>query len=158
MTYKKNSLRDKDKNKNKNKPDHEDCLKKVEEYEQNWKRAVADYQNLKRRSEEDRLRIVKYANSELLSELLPVLDNFESLLKHNSDEGLKITVKHFTDILKNIGLVEIEVLGLDFDPTLCEAVEMVPGEKNKVVEVLQKGYRYQDKLLRPAKVNVGMGK
>jgi len=129
--------------------------KKCQEYELNWKRAVADYQNLKRRSEKERLDVIKYANLNFIKDLLPVVDNFVALLNHTDDQGLKITVNHFIEALRMQGLREIDVLGKDFDPNTCEAIEVVKGEPNKVIEVLQNGYTYNDRLVRPARVKVG---
>lgn len=129
--------------------------KKCQEYELNWKRAVADYQNLKRRSEKERLDVIKYANLNFIKDLLPVVDNFVALLNHTDDQGLKITVNHFIEALRMQGLQEIDVLGKDFDPNTCEAIEVVKGEPNKVIEVLQNGYTYNDRLVRPARVKVG---
>lgn len=128
---------------------------KCREYELNWKRAVADYQNLKRRSEQERLDVIKYANLNLIKDLLPVVDNFVALLKHTDDKGLKITVNHFIEVLKMQGLQKIDVLGKDFDPNICEAIEVVKGKPNKVIEVLQNGYTYNGRLVRPARVKVG---
>ena len=131
---------------------------KVSELENNWKRALADYQNLQKRVAEEREALVTYANLVLISELLPVLDNLELLEKHIDDTGLKLTIKTFKQILENEGVKEIECLGKDFDPALMEAIELVDGKEGKVAEVAQKGYVLKDKLIRPAKVKVGESK
>lgn len=131
---------------------------RCKELEANWKRAVADYQNLKRRTDQEKIDLVKYANFNLLQEIIPILDNFDGLEKHSDDEGLKITLNHFKGVLKRIGVEEIDVLGKPFDASTSDAVELVPGKKKVVVEVTLKGYRYYDKVLRPAQVKVGKGK
>lgn len=133
----------------------EELKEKCEELELNWKRAVADYQNLKRRNEQERVEVIKYANVNLIKDLLPVLDNLQALLIHSDDQGLKITVSHFLDTLKSQGLEQIDVQGKEFDPNTCEAIEVVDGEPNKVMEVLQNGYTYDGRLVRPARVKVG---
>lgn len=131
--------------------------KRCEELEHNLKRAMADYANLKRRVEGEKMQIIKFANKELIAELLPVIDNFENVVNHLNDSGLKITFNHFLDTLKRQGLEPVNVLNTKFDPNLCEAVELVKGEKDLVVEVMQKGYKYNNNLLRPARVKVGKG-
>lgn len=123
--------------------------------ENNWKRAVADYQNLKKRSEEERLAFVKYANKELLLDLLLACDNFEEATKHSNDTNFNVSISFFKDLLKRHGVEEINILNKDFDQALCEAIETVPGETNKVIEVLTKGYTLNGLLLRPARVKVG---
>lgn len=128
------------------------------EIEDNWKRAIADYQNLKRRTDQEKIDLVKYANLNLLQEIVPILDNFDGLEKHSDDAGLKITLNHFKDVLKRIGVEELEVLGKPFDASTSDAIELVPGEEKMVMEVTLKGYKYYDKVLRPAQVRVGKGK
>jgi len=128
---------------------------KLLEMEGNWKRALADYQNLQKRTAEERLTIASFANAALLTRLLPVLDNLEKVVLYVNDSGLKLTVKEFTRVLSEEGIEEFAVLGDDFDPAAMEALETVPGEEGKVVEVINKGYRFKGKILRPAGVKVG---
>ena len=128
------------------------------ELENNWKRALADYRNLEKRVTEEREMFFTFANSSLVLRILPILDNLESLAKHIDDEGLKMTIKDFKRILDEEGVKEIEAEGKDFDAELMEAIEKVEGAKDKVVEVLQKGYTMKEKILRPARVKVGSGK
>lgn len=128
------------------------------ELENNWKRALADYRNLQKRVEDERFEFLKYANETIIVELLGVLDNFEELLKHNqNDAGLKITINSFIETLKRFGLEEVLVLGNDFDVTTSECVEMVNGEKNKVILVDRKAYKLNNKIIRHARVKVGNG-
>jgi molecular chaperone GrpE len=135
--------------------DLDKLTKKCEELDANWKRAAADYQNLKRRSEQEKLEIIKFANFNLLQEFLPVLDNLQAVAEHSDDQGLKITVNHFSDLLKKVGVEELEVLDKPFNAETCEALETVAGKKDYVVEVVLKGYMFNGKLLRPARVKVG---
>jgi len=130
------------------------------EMEENWKRALADYKNLQKRVAEEKEEVVNFANFVLIAELLPVLDNLELVLKHNGDEGLKMIVSEFCEVLKNAGVEEINPMNAEFDPTNMDATEK-EGENDgdlsdwKVLEVLQKGYKIKDRLIRPARVKVG---
>jgi molecular chaperone GrpE len=127
------------------------------ELENNWKRALADYQNLQKRTAEERTSFLSFANSTVIRKLLPILDNLEMTQKHLEDAGVQMIIKEFVQALHEEGVVEVETEGKDFDPLVMEAVEMVEGPENKVVNVIQKGYFLKEKLLRPARVNVGKG-
>lgn len=132
--------------------------KRNKELEAGWKRAVADYQNLQKRVSSEKEQLVRLANEALLEEILPVLDNLETVLQHIKDTGLEITVNQFRDVLRRVGVEEIDLLKKDFDPHLAEAVDVVEGDENKVAEVVKKGYLYNYKVIRPAKVKVGKKK
>lgn len=127
----------------------------VEEFKNKYLRAIADYQNLEKRVGDERFELMKIANKSMLIKILPFLDNLEKAELFIKDPGLKISKDHFMQILKDAGLVEIEVLNKDYDPVTAEAVQLVEGkENNKVVEVLQKGYMFEDKIIRVAQVKV----
>jgi len=127
----------------------------VDEFKNKYLRAIADYQNLEKRVGEERFELMKMANKNLLIKILPFLDNLEKAELFVKDEGLKISKDHFVQILKDAGLEEIEMMGKDFDPITAEAVQLVPGkEEGKIVEVLQKGYKFEDKIIRVAQVKV----
>lgn len=129
--------------------------KELEDVKNQLKRALADYSNLQRRVEEDKKILVKFANARLLVKLLDILDILESVQKTLKDEGLHLSIKKFKEVLLSEGVQETNSQGKDFDPNLHEAVEVVSGDKNdKVVEVLTKGYSFEDKILRPARVKV----
>lgn len=127
-------------------------------------RNQAELQNFKRRMNEERIRERKFANAELVKSLLPVLDNFEIALKKERENGSEATVKGFEMIrrdfyqtLKDAGLEEIDAEGEEFDPKLHQAVMKEPRddvEDNTVVEELQKGYLFKDRLLRASMVKV----
>ena len=127
------------------------------ELENNWKRALADYRNLQKRTEEERGSFLEYANSNLIRQLLPVMDNLEIMQKHLKDQGIEMILKDFKITLEIEGVTEIEALNKDFDPLTMEAIEMVSGPKNKVVEVLSNGYLFKNKLIKPVRVKVGTG-
>lgn len=129
--------------------------KDLENIENQLKRAIADYQNLEKRSALERSEWIKTSNKDLLLRLLPGLDSLILALKHTQDEGVKVSIKHFLDILENEGVKKIETVGENFDPNLMEAVSTVIGEEGMVVEELRAGYKIFDNVLRPAQVIVG---
>jgi molecular chaperone GrpE len=149
---------DQAKNKKPVKPNSEEIDKlkqQVDEFKNKYLRALADYQNLEKRVGEERFELMKMANKNLLVRILPFLDNLEKAEIFVKDEGLKISKDQFLQILKEAGLEEIDLLGKEFDPNLAEAVDIVPGkEDNKVIEVLRKGYKFEDKIIRVAQVKV----
>ncbi len=132
--------------------------KDLEIIENQLKRALADYQNLEKRVSLEKSEWIKISNKDLLLKLLPGLDSLILALKHTQDEGVKVSIKHFVDILENEGVKKIETVGKNFDPNLMEAISTVEGEEGKVVEELRAGYTISDNVLRPAQVIVGRNK
>lgn len=128
---------------------------KLAEMEQNWKRALADYQNLVKRTQDQQAMMRNFACLGLIERLLPAMDHLELAATHLNDSGLTMVVEQFKQALIDEGVTKIEVMDQIFDPVLMECVEMVEGETNKVVEVVSQGYMIQKKVLRPAKVKVG---
>ena len=137
----------------------EDLKKKVEELENKYKRALADYQNLEKRVQDERGEWILKANRTLLLNLLPVLDTLMFADKHSQgkDQNISLSVKQFLEILEKEGVVRIETLGKDFDPNLMEGIATVKGEDGKVISESRAGYVLYDKVLRPAQVSVGKG-
>jgi molecular chaperone GrpE len=136
----------------------EQLEKRVAELENDWKRALADYQNLEKRTREEKSLLTQFANMVLLESLLPVLDNFLLLEKHSEDQGVKMSVNEFKEVLRNAGLKEIDVNeGEMFDPKIMDAVDTADGEKDKVLQIIRKGYFFKEKLIRPVSVKVGHG-
>ena len=131
---------------------------KPEDFENRLKRALADYANLEKRIEREKESFVKLANAQLLDKLLSVLDDFELCEEHLNDEGVSLVCERFKEVLESEEVEEIKASGQKFDPETMDAVEIVSGPKNKVVEVILKGYLLNDKVLRPAKVKVGQDK
>jgi len=143
----------------------EECQKLKEEYLAGWQRARADFLNYKKEELERVGELIKYADVGLILKFLPILDNFEiaeKKLPENSknDEKIKgiLQIKsQIKDFLKNQGVEEINCLGKKFDPNFHEVVEEVNKEgvePGTVIEEVQKGYKINDRLLRPAKVRV----
>lgn len=122
-----------------------------------FKRVLADYQNQEKRHEAQKSLLAKFANESLLDKILPVVDDLERAQGHLQDAGLGHVLKTFHQLLVSEGLSVIESDQADFDPATMDCAEVVAGEKDKVVKTASKGYRLFDKVLRPAKVEVGNG-
>lgn len=134
---------------------------RVDELENNWKRALADYKNLERRTAEEKLEFAEFANMVLIQRLLPIVDNLELLEKHVDDTGLKMIIKELKQVLTDNGVDQIESDGKPFDSQTMDCVETAECEADshdKVVETLTRGYKFKTKILRPAKVRVGKAK
>lgn len=118
------------------------------------KRVLADYQNVVRRSQEDRVRFAKMAASEFVETLLAPLDHLSLAAAQLNDKGLGMVVTEFWQVLQNQGLEEIEVLGKPFDVSVMEVVDK-QGKANKVTSVVSRGYRLNGEVIRHAKVVLG---
>lgn len=134
---------------------------------ENWEksvRALAELDNVRRRMEREVANAHKYGMEKLISALLPVVDSIEQALQladKNSDagmhEGLELTMKLFVDVLQKFDVSQIDPVGATFDPQEHEAMTMqeVPGAPaNSVIAVFQKGYKLNDRVIRPARVIV----
>ena len=133
----------------------EELKKEIETLTDSWKRALADYQNLQRRCEQEKVEYTQYASRVLVVKLLLVLDYLEKAQDHLKDEGLNLAVGELKKILTEEGLAEIEVQEKEFNPQEMEAVEVTEGgEEGKVAESVAKGYALKGKIIRPAKVKV----
>jgi molecular chaperone GrpE len=130
---------------------------KVKDLEDKWKRALADYANLEKRILAEREQFVKFSNASLVDKLLGVLDDLERAETHLKDKGLVLAIGQFRRVLETEGVEEIKVSGEKFDPEAMDCVEITKGPKNIVVEILTKGYKLGDRIIRPAKVKVGKG-
>ncbi|MBU7014331.1 MAG: nucleotide exchange factor GrpE [Theionarchaea archaeon] len=135
----------------------------VKEYLSTLQRLQAEFENYKKRVERERIEYTEQANTALLEKLLPVLDNFERALNaessdiHSLRKGLEMIFSQFRKILEGEGLSSIDALGEEFDPYYHEAVLVACGdyEDDTVIEVLEKGYMFKHRCLRPSKVKVG---
>jgi molecular chaperone GrpE len=133
----------------------EELKHQVEEFENNYRRALADYQNLQKRVQEEKGEWIRTANKELLLRILPVLDTLMLAQLHVQDKGLQVSIQQFLDVLKSEGITRIETVGKDFNPHLMECIATEEGEENKVLEEIRAGYMLYDRVLRPAQVKVG---
>ena len=135
------------------------------DYRDRYLRAVADFENFRKRSEREKADFVRYAVGGVLKDILPVLDNFDRALEHAEEgddfhKGVLMIYKQLFDVLQRHGLKPIVETGVHFDPNIHEAViseedDSVPN--HTVVALLQKGYFIHDRLLRPALVKVAVG-
>ncbi|TJX14738.1 nucleotide exchange factor GrpE [Tissierella creatinini] len=126
-------------------------------------RLQADFVNYKKRSEKDRENSIDYGFEAMACELLPIIDNFQRALETEVDKedgfynGILMIKDQLINMLNKNNVVEIEAVGSDFDPNFHHAVFMEESqeiESGKVIEVLQKGYKYKEKVIRPAMVKV----
>ena len=130
-----------------------------------WQRAQADFINYKRRTEQEKEEINQLAKATLILNLLPALDDLERafaalpprLAKASWVDGIRLIWRKLQTTLEAQGLSEIEAVGEPFDPHLHEAVRQDKGKEGVVVEEVQKGYKFRDKIIRPTKVVVGNG-
>jgi len=136
-----------------------------DEYLNDLKRVAADFENYRKRVARDQEGLVARAHERLVKELLPVLDDLERSLEaaaqHEEaklEEGVRLVHRELVEALAREGLVEVETDG-QFDPHVHEALLSQPSEQEdgSVIEVLQKGYRLGDRVLRPARVVVSQG-
>jgi len=139
---------------------------KAEKHLANWQRCQADFVNYKQRAEQEKRETIDFANSALISNLLPVMDDMErafasipaELDDSSWTEGIKLIYNKLKGTLEAQGLTEIAARGELFDPHLHEAVMQQEGEDGIVVEETQKGYKFREKVIRPSLVIVGKGK
>ena len=135
---------------------------KADEYFDSLKRNMAEFDNFKKRMLKEKNLMYGSVVCDVLSDLLPVLDNFNQALSNKCEDetfknGIEMIKSQFEDTLKKLGLEEIEAEGKTFNPELHEAVMHVEDEKygeKEIVEVLRRGYKYQDKVIRHTMVKV----
>lgn len=135
----------------------EDLKREIEELKNNWKRALADYQNLEKRVALEKQEFVAWATADLITKLLPALDSLKKAEEQLKDEGVKLAVKQLEEALKEEGLTKIEVLGKEFTPATMECLAAVTGKKEdegKVAEEIRTGYNFKGRVLRAAQVTV----
>ena len=141
----------------------EELQKQIDEKDDKYKRVQAEYSNYMRRTQQEKETIGLFANEKIIGELIPVLDSMERAIdactdkEDNMYKGIELVHKQLIDCLQKFGVEEIAALNEEFDPNLHLAVmqESVEGvEANKVVMVLQKGYKLKTKVIRPTMVKV----
>lgn len=130
---------------------------KAQEFENKFKRAIADYQNLEKRMRDERGMLVLSANKELLLRFLPILDTLILAQQHDQNPTLGIVVNQFLDTLKSEHVTKVKTVGEKFDPETMEVVTTLDGKEGIVIQEVRAGYLLHDRLLRPAQVIVGNG-
>lgn len=139
--------------------------KEAREHYDRFLRQVAELENFKKRMAREKGEAIRYANENIIKDLLPVLDNLERAVDHAKGggngkpllEGVEMVFKTFLDVLNKYGVTQISAKGESFDPERHEAIAQVESEEhepNTVVEEHHKGYYLLDRLLRPALVSV----
>lgn len=137
---------------------------KVLELEKEKQYNAAEIINIRQRYARERNALVKFAGMNLAFNMLPVVDNLEKALTiENNDsekfiEGVNMTLKRLKSSLENEGVVKIEAKGEKFDPSFMEAIATIPSpngeEEGMVIEIIEQGYMFHDRILRPVKVIV----
>lgn len=133
--------------------------------EEKVKLAQAELINYRKRKDEETEGLLKFANQGIITDLLPIIDNFERFLSHSEDSeeikkysvGIKMIYNNLKDVLKQYGVEEINRVGQSFNPNLEQAllVESDPSKEDDIVlEVLLKGYKLKDRVIRPASVKI----
>jgi molecular chaperone GrpE len=143
----------------------EEAKNKAESNLAGWQRAQADFVNFRRAAEQEKQEICKYASRDIIKNLLPVIDDFERVIDNIPEEdaskgwveGLKLVDKKFRDTLAKQGVTSFNCLGKEFDPQCMDALSCGKGAKDMVIMEIEKGYKMNDKVIRPAKVVVGDG-
>ncbi|MBN2086820.1 nucleotide exchange factor GrpE [Candidatus Peregrinibacteria bacterium] len=138
---------------------------KVEELTNSLARSMADMQNYKRRTEDDKGSFVKFANAELLKQILPIIDNFDRCTAHlpkeleNNDwaKGVKQIHDDLLKTLEKLGVHKIKTVGEILNPNLHEALMSGPGKKDEIIEEFEPGYTLNSAVIKAAKVKVGDG-
>lgn len=144
----------------------EACEKAKNEFIEISQRLKADFANYKKEQEKSAAAVRQYANLALLESFLPILDSLEKAMEHRPPDleqnqwarGIENIKTQINEMLKNIGVAEITALGEKFDPYLHEAIAQTESDKEDetVLETFQKGYKFHDKVLRPAKVKISI--
>ncbi len=137
----------------------------AQRYLENWRRAEADFENYKKRVDQERAESARFAGMSLIINLLPVLDDLDRALMAIPDklahlswtEGIRLIQRKLLAILESQGVAEVKALGETFDPSIHEAVGQAAGKEGEVVQEAQKGYTLHGRLVRPAFVIVGNG-
>ena len=138
---------------------------KVEANLAGWQRAQADFANYKKRSEQEKEEIIKFANSALLMKILPIMDDFEravgslpdDIRTHSWIDGMKHIERKLRSTLESQGLSPIKAVGEPFDPRVHEAVRQDKGPEGIIIGEAVKGYKFLDRIVRPSQVVVGNG-
>lgn len=143
----------------------EAAKKEVEQYKDKYLRAVAEFDNYRKRTLKEKTELLLNGSEKTVCAFLPILDDFERAIADKTEdvnaikEGMQIIFNKFNKTLESLGVKKIETEGKDFDVDFHEAVAMVPGmgddKKGKVIDCVQTGYQLNDKVIRHAKVAVG---
>lgn len=137
------------------------ALNDIKTHQEQYLRTLADMENLRKRTQRDKEELAKFANENILREILPVIDNLERAVEHAEQaesndglfEGVQMTLTQFSQLLSKFGVEPVEAVGQIFDPAYHQAMGQMESEEhpaNTVVQQMQKGYQLNERLLRPA--------
>ncbi len=138
-----------------------DAEAKAATYLDNWQRDKAEFINIRKRDEAGQQEFLKFANEKLIADIIPVLDSFDMAIAHTTPEvaqGIEQTKNQLVSVLERNGVKKFSPIGQTFDPAQAQAIGVVPGDEDTVMEVIQPGYELNGKVVRPAMVKVGGGK
>ncbi len=144
--------------------ERDQLISEKSELQDRLRRSLADFDNARKRFEQQRSDYIQFAATDLVRELLPVVDDFERALKADSADpgyakGVELIYQRLCDTLGRMGLEPFDAVGQRFDPNLHQAVERVPSEEVEDQTILgefQRGYNFKGRLLRPAMVRVAV--
>ena len=147
--------------------DAEELKKQLADANNKFVRLYADFENYKKIAARNKEELLKYANEELLSDILTVIDHLELALQHSTAdesssslaEGVELTLKELKNVLEKQGLVTIEALGKPFDPKVHHAMSQIESDsekENTVIKEFRKGYMLKERVLRAAMVGVAI--
>jgi len=139
--------------------------KQLQEYLDGWKHCQADFENYRKQQVESQKNTIKYSTENIVMQILPVLDNFQASMKHIPKEqkdntwvqGITHIQKQLETVLNDNGVEEIKIKeGDDFNPEIHEAIESDSNNTNKlkIKKIILKGYKIEDKIIRPARIVV----
>jgi molecular chaperone GrpE len=145
----------------------ETIKKSLEEANDKYVRLYADFENYKRVAARNKEELLKYANEDLITDILTVIDHLELALQHSPEneksdslaQGVQLTLKELQNVLKKHGLVTIDALGKPFDPSVHHAMSQIEeedAEENTVVKEFRKGYMLKERVIRAALVGVSI--
>ncbi|MGX3011445.1 nucleotide exchange factor GrpE [Helicobacter sp. 23-1044] len=139
---------------------------KIKALEEKYIRAYAEFDNVKKRLEREKYLALEYANEQILKDFLPILDTLESALDSTKNdeseavakirEGIQLTIDNFIKALNKHNVVHISTDG-EFDPNVHNAIMQVPSDgkaDGEIAQVIQKGYKYKDRVIRPSMVAI----
>jgi len=139
---------------------------KLKEYENDLKRIQAEYENFQKRTEKEKNDLLKYASHKLIIKLISIKEDFERALQNNNSskeellQGLNLIKKEFDKLFDDEEVKYIEVMNKKYDPFVHEVIQKIISdeEEGKIIEEVQKGYYYKDKIIRNPKVKISGGK
>jgi molecular chaperone GrpE len=148
---------------------HKKARKEADEYKDKWLRALAEYENLKKRFEKEKLEFLQFSNKQLLLQLLPIIDDFDrahEVARQHSDgevfsKGVEMILSQLHKLLRDSGVEKVKTAGERFDPHVHEAIGIKETDEypeDAIAEEISPGYAINGRLLRAAKVKIAAAK